>query len=68
MSKGVSANILRNYGAIVCSHSVEEIENFLYLIVYKGLKCSINEKYAKTFDASVVSGCFDTFLTQVTKI
>lgn len=68
MSKGVSANILRDYGAIVCSHSVEEIANFLYLIVYKGLKCQINEKYAKTFDASVVSNHFDTFLAQAAKI
>ena len=68
MSSGVSANILRNYGAIVCSHSVEEIANFLYLITYKGLKCQVNERYTRTFEASVVSKYFDSFLTQVARI
>jgi hypothetical protein len=62
MTKGTSADILRAYGAITCSHSVDEIFDFLYLILYKGLTPVLQSKYAQNFNAKKVSKQFDSLV------
>lgn len=62
MLEGASADHLRKYGAVVCSHSKEDISNYLYLILYKGYSHSINTQYQETLDAKLVAQKFDSIV------
>ena len=65
MTEGPSADILRKMNALIMSYSVDEIKNYLYLIVNEGYHVDMNEEYAKEFDAVRVAGKFDKMIEEM---
>ena len=65
MVNGPSADILRNYNALCLENNVDEIFNYLYLIIYKDYNIKLNEKYREEFDAKNVSKDFDKFINKL---
>lgn len=67
MLEGASADILRTTNSLVISHSVEEIYNYLYLIIYEGYSIELNKKEAQKYDSIVVSKTFDDYIGKYAK-
>lgn len=62
MSEGASMDILEKVGALSVSYSVEEIKNYLYLIIYKGYETVLDSKVANEYNAKEVAVTFDKFV------
>lgn len=65
MLEGISADILRGLNSIVTSYSSEEVENYLWLIIYKGYNVEVNEEFRKQFDSKEVARKFDNFIEKI---
>ena len=60
MNSGSAHDSLKAAGELVLSYSVEELKQYLYLIVYKGFTVDINERYVEeNFSAEMVAKKFD---------
>ena len=62
MIKGISADILRDYNAVIVENNAEEIFNYLYLIIYENYTRKINLDYAKLYDIRNVVVDFYNFI------
>lgn len=65
MTEGPSANILRNLNGLLMSYSVDEIKNYLYLIVYQGYEIQLNTEEIEKFKAMTVAQTFDEFAKSI---
>jgi len=65
MINGPSADLIREYGGIVCSHSVQDIRNYLYLVIYKGYTHKINKNCQKKLDSRTVAESFDIIVNKL---
>ena len=65
MQEGVSANILRKINGLLLTYSIEEIRNYLWLIIYKGYKVEINKEACKEFDSVEVAKKFDKLVDDI---
>lgn len=62
MLDGASADILRGMNAVITTYSLNDIANYLYLIVYNNYNVKLNTEYSKNFDAINVANDFDNFV------
>lgn len=67
MLDGASADILRKTNSLIISHSVEEIYNYLYLIVYENYVIKMNGTEAEKYDSIIVSKIFDDKIGRICK-
>lgn len=65
MTEGPSAEILRKMNALIMSYSVDEIKNYLFLLVNDHYTIDMNKDYAETFDAVHVAAKFDEFVKKI---
>lgn len=65
MINGPSADLVRKYRGIVCSHSVQDILNYLYLIIYHGYTHKINEKCQKELESRKIAKSFDVIVNKL---
>ena len=65
MIDGTSADILRNYNALCIENSIEEIYNYLYLIIYEEYKNKLNLEYREEFNAINVAKEFDKYIKNI---
>ena len=61
MFDGAGADVVRDVNALTVSYTVDEIKNYLYLIVYKDYRITVNEKNRAKYDAVNVAAEFDKF-------
>lgn len=66
MFDGASYDVLKNVGALITSFSVSEIENYMYLIIYKNHKIQMNEEKRKLFSNNLVAKKFDDHVKKIT--
>ncbi len=59
MLNGISADILRENGALVVSHSVEDIKNYLYLILTQNYRIQMNPIEREKYNSLNVAEIFD---------
>lgn len=62
MFDGAGADVVRDVNGVTLSYTVDEIKNYLYLIVYEGYKNSINEANREKYNAVNVAAKFDEFV------
>lgn len=62
MFDGAGADVVRDVNGVIVSYTVDEIKNYLYLIVYKDYQIAVNEKNRAKYDAVNVAMEFDNFL------
>lgn len=67
MLDGASADILRESGQLVCSHSEDEVYMYLQRIVDGKIKIKRNEKYIEQFDAKNVAKKYDEAVDKLLK-
>ena len=61
MFDGAGADVVRDVNGVTVSYTVDEIKNYLYLIVYKDYRITVNEKNRAKYDAVNVAAEFDKF-------
>ncbi len=62
MFDGAGADVVREINGVTVSYTVDEIKNYLYLIVYRGYSVAVNEENRGTYDAVNVAAEFDKFV------
>lgn len=62
MFDGAGADVVRDVNGVTASYTVDEIKNYLYLIVYKDYHITVNEKNRAKYDAVNVAAEFDKFI------
>lgn len=65
MTEGPSANILRDLDALIMSYSVDEIKNYLYLILFENYTVSMNQESVNKYNAKTVARDFDAFVEKM---
>ena len=65
MFDGAGADILRAVNGVITSYTVDEIKNYLYLIVYKNYDVEINQENVDKFNAVEVAKKFDDFVEAI---
>lgn len=65
MLDGAGADILREVNGLVSSYTVDEIKNYLYLIVYDGYTVKPNEINANKYNAVEVAKSFDKLVERI---
>ena len=65
MIDGISADILREYNALCLENCVEEIFNYLFLIIYENFETKLNPNYRKLYDAKEVASTFDKLIESI---
>lgn len=65
MLDGISADILRNLNTITTSYSVQEVKNYLWLIIYQNYKVEMNHTYRKNFDSKIIAKKFDDYIASI---
>lgn len=65
MIDGISADILREYNALCLENCVEEIFNYLFLIIYENYETNLNANYRKLYDAKEVASTFDKLIERI---
>lgn len=68
MVKGISADILREYNALVVENNAEEIFNYLYLIIYENYSHEINLDVRDNYDARKVAKVFDEKISEIMEV
>ncbi len=64
MFDGAGADVVRDVNGVTVSYTVDEIKNYLYLIVYEGYSVEVNEENRKKYDAVKVAADFDKFVKE----
>lgn len=64
MFDGAGADIVREVNGVTVSYTVDEIKNYLYLIVYKGYHITVNEEARAKYNAVNVAAEFDRFIKE----
>ena len=59
MQNGISADIMNELGSVCASYSKNEIRNYLWLIIYKNYKVTLNDKFRNGFCNRAVAEKFD---------
>lgn len=67
MLDGISADILRENGALVMSHSKDDIKNYLYLIIFENYEIEMNKKIREDYNAVKVAKDFDNLIEETMK-
>lgn len=62
MFDGAGADIIREINGVTVSYTVDEIKNYLYLIVYEGYTITVNQENADKYNAVNVAAEFDRFI------
>lgn len=62
MFDGAGADVVRDVNGLTVSYTVDEIKNYLYLILYEGYQIEVNEENRKKYDAVNVAKKFDDFV------
>ncbi len=62
MFDGAGADVVRDVNGITVSYTVDEIKNYLYLILYEGYQIKVNEENRRKYDAVNVAKEFDDFV------
>ena len=57
-----AADVVRDVNGLTVSYTVDEIKNYLYLILYEGYQIEVNEENRKKYDAVNVAKKFDDFV------
>lgn len=65
MLDGAGADILREVNGVVSSYTVDEIKNYLYLIVYENYVIEPNIENANKYNAIEVAKKFDEFVKNI---
>lgn len=65
MTEGPSAEILRKMNALIMSYSVDEIKNYLAMIVNNDYAIEMNKEYSNQFDAVNVAEKFDEYVQKM---
>ena len=65
MLDGISADILRENGALVMSHSKDEIKNYLYLIIFENYEVKMSSEARKKYSATKVAQDFDEIIKKI---
>lgn len=65
MLDGVSANILRNVGALVLTYSVSDIKNYIRKIVYEDYSFELYDKECRKYSATYVAEQFDKKIKEI---
>ena len=65
MQEGVSANIIRKINGLLLTYSIEEIKNYLWLIIHKNFTVEINKDACKEFDSEEVARKFDDVISKI---
>ena len=65
MLDGASADILRQNNALVVSNCVNDILNYLYLIIYENYEVHMNKETRKIYSSSNVSKIFDDEISKI---
>ena len=68
MQDGISADIIRKINGLLLSYSIEEIKNYLWLIINEGYKVEINKEACKEFDSKEVAKKFDGLVDRINKL
>ena len=64
MFDGAGADVVRDVNGVTVSYTVDEIKNYLYLIVYKDYSITVNEANREKYDAVNVAAEFDKFIEE----
>lgn len=64
MFDGAGADIVREMNGITVSYTVDEIKNYLYLIVYKGYCADVDISNREKYNAVNVAANFDKFVEE----
>ncbi len=67
MQEGVSADIIRRINGLLLTYSIEEIRNYLWLIINKGYTVEMNKDACKEFDSVEVAKKFDELVERINK-
>lgn len=67
MQNGISADILQNMNSLMVTYSVQEIKNYLWLMIYQNYKSEINEEYRNNFNSEYVAKSFDNTIDRILK-
>ena len=67
MQEGVSADIIRKINGLLLSYSVEEVKNYLWLIINKNFKVELDKEACKEFDSVEVAKKFDELIDKINK-
>lgn len=62
MFDGAGADVVRDVNGVTVSYTVDEIKNYLYLIVYNGYGIAVNEENRGKYNAVNVAADFDEFV------
>lgn len=62
MFDGAGADVVRDVNGVTVSYTVDEIKNYLYLIVYNGYGIAVNEENRDKYNAVNVAADFDEFV------
>ena len=62
MFDGAGADVVRDVNGVTVSYTMDEIKNYLYLIVYNGYRITINEENRGKYNAVNVAADFDKFV------
>ena len=65
MFDGAGADILRTVNGITVSYTVDEIKNYLYLIIYRNYEVVINQESVDRFNAVEVAKEFDELVSSI---
>ena len=65
MLEGISADILRENDGLVISHSIEDIKNYLYLIIYNNYKINMSSICREEYNAIKVAHTFDKIIEKI---
>ncbi len=65
MFDGAGADVVRMVNGVTVSYTVEEIKNYLYLIVYKNYETQMNEEGINIYNAKEVANKFDELVEQI---
>lgn len=65
MLNGASADILRENNSLIISHSIDEIKNYLYLIVYENYNIKQSKDNYELYDAISVAKKFDNEINKI---
>ncbi len=65
MPEGISADILRKLNAVVTTYSVENVKNYLWLIIYKNYNIEMNKEYREQFSNINVAKKLDNLIQRI---
>ena len=65
MINGSSADIFREYNALCIENCVDEIYNYLYLIIYQDYNINLNLDYREKYNAKKVANDFDKYIEKM---